>query len=409
MAGDAEHGTVLVVEELADWSNGHFSVRFAQLAQAYVELGYEVEVLTAVGWHRSGEHPVPFSVHRFGPVARVFRRGARRVLRGDLAPVVLTLITAAAIRAHVRRMVTAPVAIVMLGWQTVPAVVAATAAADDAHWLLNHFQAPRPLLTPGPRRLARGIDTIARRREARRRARGGALRLAVADEPRRDAWAKQVPYLDPVVLPIAGVREVTPEPDARVHLGLDEHARVALLFGDRYSKDRATVLAAFCRLPGWTLVIAGRVAEGLASSANVVIMSGVVSDATRDGLFAAADLVVLSFSADYRSNSGTLMDAISLGVPVVCTEDAAAARIVQRYRLGVGFTGGDVSSLVDAVHRAPGAIAPADLESARTALSNRAVARGQLSAMGISDRATRAPAPPGRRGRPGSRTRGRTA
>lgn len=383
MVGDAAHGSVLVVEELADWSNGHFSVRFAQLAQAYVDLGYDVDVLTAVGWRRSGEHQVPFAVHRFGPVARFLRRGAGRVLRGDLAQVALALITTAAIRTHVRRMALPPVVIVMLGWQTLPAVVAA--AADDGRWLLNHFQGPRPRLHPWSRRLGRGIDVLARRREARRRAHGGAFRIAVANEARRDAWADEVPYLDPMVLPIAGVRDVTPEPDARIHLGLAERARVALLFGDRAAKDRDTALAAFARLPDWTLVIAGPVAEDVAPSANVVIIPGTVRDETRDRLFAAADLVVLSFAADYGNNSGTLMDAISFGVPVVCTADAAAAGIVQQYRLGLGFAGGDVTSLVDAVHRAPAAIAPADLESARGALSNRAVARRQLLVMGVLD------------------------
>jgi hypothetical protein len=77
------------------------------------------------------------------------------------------------------------------------------------------------------------------------------------------------------------------------------------------------------------------------------------------------------------------MDAISFGVPMVCTADAAAAGVVRQYRLGVPFEGGDVTSLIDAVQRAPAAIAPADLESAHRALSNRAVARRQLLAMGI--------------------------
>jgi glycosyltransferase involved in cell wall biosynthesis len=147
-------------------------------------------------------------------------------------------------------------------------------------------------------------------------------------------------------------------------------------------------LAAFCRLPEWTLVIAGPVAQDLRSSTNVVAIPGAVSDEIRDRLFAAADLVILSFTPGYHSNSGTLMDAISFGVPVVCTADAAAASIVEHYRLGECFAGGRVGSLVDAVQRAPAAIAPADLDCARQALSNRAVARCQLAALGISDRAT---------------------
>jgi glycosyltransferase involved in cell wall biosynthesis len=382
----ARNGSILIVEEQAHWPNGHFSVRFAQLAEAYVDLGYDVDVLTSIGWHRSGEHQVPFSVHRFGPLATFLRRCVWRLhstggFRDDARQVALGLITAAAIRAHVRRMALTPDAIVMLGWQADPAVVAA--AAGDGRWLLNHFQGPHGPDDWPSRQLARVIDTIVRRREARRRARGGCFRIAVAHEQRRNAWAKEVPHLDPVVLPIAGARDVTPEPDARAQLGLAATTRIALLFGDRHAKDRDTVLAAFTRLPEWTLVIAGRVGEGLESSANTVIMPDAVSDETRDRLFAAADLVVLSFTPGYRSNSGTLMDAISFGVPMVCTADAAAAAVVQQYRLGVPFDGGDVTSLIDAVQRAPDAIAAPDLAAARRELSNRAVARRQLLVVGI--------------------------
>lgn len=385
MTAGAHHGSVLIVEELAHWPNGHFSVRFAQLAQAYVELGYDVDVLTTKGWWHGGERQVPFSLHRFGPLASFMRDRAWRLhdadgLIGDAGRAALDLITAAAVRAHVRRMALPPDAIVMLGWQADPMVLAA--AVGDGRWLLNHFQGPRRLHSA---RLARVIGLVARRREARRRARGGCFRLAVAHEQRRAAWAEKVPYLDPVVLPIAGVRDVTPDPDARAHLGLglDATRRVALLFGDRWSKDRATVLAAFARLPEWTLVIAGAVAKELEPSANTVTIPGAVSDETRDQLFATADLVVLSFTPDYHNNSGTLMDAISAGVPIVCTADAATATIVEQYHLGVLFEGGDPDSLVDAVQRAPAAIAPPDLEAARQALSNRAVARRQLLVMGI--------------------------
>lgn len=83
MAADAVHGSVLIVEELADWPNGHFSVRFAQLAQAYVDLGYDVDVLTSVGWRRSREQSVPFSVHRFGPFTTFLRKIVLRLCPTD--------------------------------------------------------------------------------------------------------------------------------------------------------------------------------------------------------------------------------------------------------------------------------------------------------------------------------------
>src|SRR5437879_1975651 len=83
IAADADRSpTVLIVEEYAHWLEGHFPVRFVQLAEGYVELGYRVEVLTTWGWSRAGEtETVPFVVHRFGAIARQVRRVAGK-LRG---------------------------------------------------------------------------------------------------------------------------------------------------------------------------------------------------------------------------------------------------------------------------------------------------------------------------------------
>jgi hypothetical protein len=48
--------SILIVEELAHWDNGHFPVRCAQMAEAHVELGYRVELLTSEGWSGDAEH-----------------------------------------------------------------------------------------------------------------------------------------------------------------------------------------------------------------------------------------------------------------------------------------------------------------------------------------------------------------
>jgi hypothetical protein len=47
------------------------------------------------------------------------------------------------------------------------------------------------------------------------------------------------------------------------------------------------------------------------------------------------------------------MDAIAWGLPVVCSNDSAAAELVSSYRLGVTFTAGDPQSLAAAVRAAP--------------------------------------------------------
>ena len=105
-----------MVEELADWSNGHFPVRCAQLAAGFADLGYRVELLTSEGWSRDDQHPQPpFTIRRFRRVTRWFRQW---FARGDskLRHQLLTLALMIETRAAARRMVPAPDAIVVLGW-----------------------------------------------------------------------------------------------------------------------------------------------------------------------------------------------------------------------------------------------------------------------------------------------------
>jgi hypothetical protein len=364
--------SILIVEELAHWDNGHFPVRCAQLAEAYAELGYRVELLTSEGWSRDTEHPQPpFAVRRY-------RRGTRWMRRlvacGD-GPGRHQLLTAALVfeaRAAAQQMVPAPDAIVVLGWYTDPAVV--VLAGGRRRWLLNQFRDVRGTRWC-PTRMLTAI-------EARRRAGSGCVRVAVDNETRAQAWAAALPSTDPVVTPVAGARAVTPATDARARLNLPARSKIALLFGEPALKRRDVVLDAFALLPDWTLVIGGRVADDVAPTANRVTFPGMVDDETRDLLFAAADVVVLSFRPNYGNDSGTLMDAIAFGVPVVCSEDATVARtIVVPYQLGRTFSADDPTALAGAV-RSTCPIPPDQLAAGRRALSNEAVARRQLVALG---------------------------
>lgn len=393
----ADPGGVLIVEEQAHWEHGHFPVRFAQLATAYAQLGYEVEVLTTWGWARKPVEDQPFVVHRFGVLARNVRRVAGR-LRGfgdstrsrrvvnTIGDALATAAMVGATRRRVARMTRFPTAVIVMGWDTEPAAVAALAG--PGRWLINQFKMPEQVFTWRTSLVTQTVRSLARHAEARREAHRGCVRVAAADEVWRATWERATPFLRPVVLPIAGVRPFDQIPDARARLGLPDDARVALLFGDADGKRVDTVVTAFAELPDWTLVVGGKVADAVprhpSGHAHVVRFEGVVSDETRDLLLAAADVMVLSFFAGYRRNSGTLMDAVSAGIPTVCSRDSAAAELVEHYSLGPLFDPDDASSLADAIRR----VVPLPLEvieRAQRALSNAGVARQQLSALGVDD------------------------
>jgi glycosyltransferase involved in cell wall biosynthesis len=256
--------------------------------------------------------------------------------------------------------------------------VSAVAHAGEGRWLFHSVSPPRG----SPRQLRR-----AQRAEARRRDAGGRARVASPDDETREAWEQTAPFVDPVRLPIAGVRAVQPVPNARPRLGLSADDNVALLFGTVHGdKDVDLVSRVFDDLTDWQLVVVGRVGDDFrqrraGAGPDAFVLGGFVDNAMRDVVFSAADVVVLSFRRNFRRDSGVLMDAVSFGVPVVCSGDSGPADLVREYRLGAVFEPGDFDSLERAIATAPSRIDPVDLARAQSELSNRAVARRILDAL----------------------------
>ena len=151
-------------------------------------------------------------------------------------------------------------------------------------------------------------------------------------------------------------------------------------------KDVDLVARVFGDLADWQLVVAGRVGDEFrqrhaGTGHEAFVLGGFVDNTTRDVVYSAADLVVISFQPTFRRDSGVLMDAISFGVPVVCSNGSPAADLVREYRLGTVFEPGDFDSLERAIATAPSRIEPDDLERAQSELSSRSRARGLLDAL----------------------------
>ncbi len=407
-ATDGGERRVLVVENRAHESFGHFPVRCVELAEAFAAIGRRVDVLTSRGWAREGAaYSGPLAIHCYGPVARrldhlaetlTTRKGERLgfyARRLGYALRVVAMIGAA--KAWCRRADGSPPLIVVMSDATNPALAAAIAGTGS--WLLYQFWPPEAEQSSVVRAVESVLVGTARRAERRRRGRGGAMRLALPGEAWAEAWAMRVPFLQPAVIPLAGCRRREPIPDARARLGLKSDERLALVFGTLHGeKDYDVVWRAFADLHGWRLLIVGEVADAYRQSQRQrcdghepILLGGYVDATTRDLVFCAADVVILSFQPNHWRDSGVLMDAIAWGVPVVCSGHSTAADIVRTFRLGVVFEPGNADSLAQAVRSAPTRITPHDLERARSARSDHAVVLRCLEALGEPERGDAAP------------------
>jgi glycosyltransferase involved in cell wall biosynthesis len=370
---------VLVVEDRAHWPSGHYPNRFAELAEGFVDNGCAVEVLTSQGWLNDGDAPVRFAVNRYGWTNSMLCRAGESFLqtRGLRRPaaVARALAMVRAVRSRCRQAGEPWPDAVVVSNGIDPLV--GSALAKRGRWLFYQFG--------GPSRVSRGFTRRASRHESRRRAAGGRARIATPDVEDRARWEEVAPFLDPVTLPITGVRPRARVADARRRLGLDPQDKVALLFGTaRGDKDVDLVARVFAELGDWQLVVAGQVETSYrprTGGREAIIIGGYVDNSMRELVYSAADVVVLSFTPTFQRNSGVLVDAISLGVPVVCSDRSIAADVVREYRLGVVFEPGDPDSLERAIRLAPEAIDDDDLTRARRELSNRAVAARFLAAL----------------------------
>jgi glycosyltransferase involved in cell wall biosynthesis len=388
---DPEIRSILIVEDQAHLARGHYSRRFAELARAYVAEGHHVEVLTSQGWLLQGSSPTDeFIVHTYGRVALIVELVGRRLrwvpsFPGDgavryVGHLLRVLAMVGSARALCRKGAgrSTDVFVLSIGIN----LLVAAALAGPGRWLFYAFAPPQRWLA-GP--VATPLRVWVRWAEQRRTVRGGHARIATPTQPLRDAWVGVAPFLEPTILSLAGCRsDVVPIPDARHKLGIAPHDRVALFFGSRANKDCGVVWSAFSDLPEWRLLIAGPLADAYDPVQHPlaqppIVRSGYVSETTRDQAYAAADLVVQSVSAGYDQSSGTLMDAIAWGIPVVCSEDSTTADIVRAYELGVTFIPGNASSLVQAVRMVPARLPPDGFRRAQEEFSNEAVAKRHLA------------------------------
>lgn len=175
---------------------------------------------------------------------------------------------------------------------------------------------------------------------------------------------RPMPTLRTTVIPHGPFR--FPEPtesrgQARKKLALPDDAVVVLSFGYiRDGKNLDLAIRALADLPSTYLVVAGKeqsstqkpigyyqeLARGIGIQERCRWLHGHVPQNEIGNLFAASDLVLLTYSRDFRSASGVLNTAVQYRRPCVASSGGGNLQsVVERYQLGWFVTPDDLNAL----------------------------------------------------------------
>jgi glycosyltransferase involved in cell wall biosynthesis len=223
-----------------------------------------------------------------------------------------------------------------------------------------------------------------------------ALTLAVHDASWTAGIRKSLSWIAIEHLPLAGIRPIacdSRKEDARRALGIKADQSVALLFGAGHcDQDPTTVLEALKGRSDWQLIVAGSVARHFKQHdidkwrIRPLVIEGFVEPSIRDCAYRAADVVLLSFQPNHGRNSGTLMDAVSYGCPVIVSDRSSASDLVRQWGLGIVFSCGSPVELSEALDKMDIDASRLRVLAAQPHMSNAAVATRHLETIARLDR-----------------------
>ncbi len=175
---------------------------------------------------------------------------------------------------------------------------------------------------------------------------------------------KPVPALCTTVIPHGPYRFPKPtgsRDKTREQWSIPDHALAVLSFGHiRDGKNLDLVIRALVDLPSVYLIVAGKeqspvqkpvgyyqkLAESLGVQERCRWIHGHVPPDEVGNLFVGADLVLLTYSKDFRSASGVLNAAVTYRKPCVASSGGGNLRsVVERYKLGWFVAPDDVAAL----------------------------------------------------------------
>ena len=201
------------------------------------------------------------------------------------------------------------------------------------------------------------------------------LREAFVHEPIVLDTGRLLPHLRTTVIPHGPYdfpRSTQTRDRFRQEAGIPLGAEVWLAFGHvRDGKNLDLVLRALARFPNAFLIVAGREQSGgqkpvsfyreLAEQADVgsrcLWLNHFIPAGDVGNLFEASDLILLTYSRDFRSASGVLNAAISFRKPCIASSGQGNLKtVLTQYDLGTWVEPDDLDALVEGLHR--GKISP---------------------------------------------------
>ena len=166
---------------------------------------------------------------------------------------------------------------------------------------------------------------------------------------------------------------------ARLHLGIGDHERVLLFFGN-INDDRKgfhTVAEAVRILPPeWKIMVmsdgAGKYGDVLQQyRSRFIVQPADVEPGEKQFMFRAADAVVTPYAEEYGGSSGVMMDAVMFGIPVISTRFPYALEIFALYDVGILLPRCSAREIHDACIEIPGRDFQGALTQCREELKNR--------------------------------------
>ena len=211
-------GSIVIVEPWAHRPNGHFPNRFAELAEAFTELGLPVVVLTSDGWHAQSMRRTDWAVHCYSNRARnvialserMSIRWQRRWPRVKALVRLVAFLTGVHQARHVARIIERKhpntiAGIVTLDYECSPLLL--DLFSGSRPWIQHIFAEVPPFASLRPLAVA-----VSHLRQLRGRSRSR-VAMALSTEGWIERMRSAAPNPHPVLLRLAGTRPVAGERD----------------------------------------------------------------------------------------------------------------------------------------------------------------------------------------------------